>query len=677
MGLSPSKFCVTLIPIIAFILYAVLQVGWLAADERPAVEQRDFARVVHWGHVLRGDALGAVYPVTGDHVRHSPFLTVWTAPFLALFGCRLDVAVLSLLPFAALLMLAVYGIARRYVSSTAASIASLLALAFHHFAVVEPLYPAYAFLKEYKADFPLSALVAATFWGMLGLRDCASRRRIAAVALIAAVGMLTRVSFPIFVAVLATALWIDGIRDGATWKRIAYALALAACLAAPWYLFHAAGILRYFVEREVNPDWALHTGMPEFSTLANLLFYLRGIRNMISLPFIALGAMGLLLMLKRRSRGGGLVISGLLIMYGVLTILPGKSVRFVTPFLFLIAMPVAGIIDAMQTPFRRGAVGALILLLACSRMLCMNGVVPDAGGRGDRVLSEVAPMADDWSIGDILDDALRAKHGIGVLRIAVVPFLGHFRHDAFAQIATERDIRLRRESEWLIRGDAWEAELSRAEFLVTKSGSNGPELYSPHGVAVDRWLAGPEGSAFSVVGCYALPDGTEAILHQQEVSASQAWRMLPEGAGRTNVVAQFGDAIVLRAVESWREGGQLAVRCEWESMGRPKQDYRFFVQFRKGMRNAITKSFTPAAGALPTGVWTPGLRLIETYHIPLPQDDDTYESWIGWHRGLMRLPIQQAHAPIFWRALALRSTLLLSGNAPACDSSKDTIVPQI
>ena len=227
MRLPTSQIRTVLLLSAVFCLYASLQVVWLTVDDRAIVEERDFIRVAHWGHVLRRDALSGVYPSGGGYVRHSPLLALWTAPFLALFGCRADVAVMSLLPFAALLMVAVYQIASRYLSGAASAVAAVLVLAFHHFAVVEPFYPAYSFIKEYKADLPLSAVVAATCWAMLVLHERTSRRAIGLAALTMVVGMLTRISYPLYVAILAAALWVAGRRDRRAWVRIAVALGIA------------------------------------------------------------------------------------------------------------------------------------------------------------------------------------------------------------------------------------------------------------------------------------------------------------------------------------------------------------------------------------------------------------------------------------------------------------------
>ena len=668
MRLPTSQIRTVLLLSAVFCLYASLQVGWLTVDDRAIVEERDFIRVAHWGHVLCRDALSGVYPSGGGYVRHSPLLTLWTAPLLALFGCRADVAVLSLLPFAALLVLAVYQIALRYLSRATSAVAAVLVLSFHHFAVVEPFYPAYSFIKEYKADLPLSALVAATCWAMLVLHERASRRAIGLAVLTMVVGMLTRISYPLYVAILAAALWVEGRRDGRSWVRIAVALGIAFCAVSPWYLFHAAGIVRYFTERELNPSWALHTGMPEFMSTANLLFYARGLRNILSWPFLIVASLGLLLLLVRRARGIGFIVSGLLITYWILFLLPGKSIRFLAPCLFFVALVVAAPLDALRGAFCRHVAVTLMVTAACIRMLCMNGVVPGYDDISGISNAELRPVKDDWCVGRIFKDAVSAHQRGAVLRIAVVPFLGHFRHGSFEQEALEQGIRLRDESTWLIRGDAWREELKQADFLVTKSGANGPPLYAPHREDIDSWLKTESGAAFGVVGRYALPDGSEAVLRQQRIPPASEWRIHASGMS-TNVVARFGDAIVLRSVQSWREGDRVRIQCEWEATARPRRDYRFFVQLRKGRRNAETAGFVPARGAHPTGTWRPGLHLIETYEVLLPHDtgQEDYTVWCGLHRGARRLPISEYQGDVFRRAMRIGSTLLLPKEEPSCE----------
>ncbi|MBT3194122.1 MAG: hypothetical protein HN341_16380 [Verrucomicrobia bacterium] len=676
MVVQTSQFRVAAILLGALLLYAGLQTFWLVADERPAVELRDFERIAQSGHALRGDSLGKAYPSGSQHVRHSPLLSAWTVPFLATFGCTVDVAVLSLLPFALLLVVAAYQISLRYLSPLAAAVSAILVLAFHHFAVVEPLYPAYSFTKEFKPDLPLSALVAATCWGMLVLRERTSRRAIVVVGLTMAAGFLTRISFPVFVAILGVALWCDGMRKVAVWRRIAWAGVLAACVSAPWYLVNAPGVIRYFAEREVNVEWALHTGMPRFLSLDNLMFYVWGIRNMVSVLALAFAALGILCMYRKRSRGMRFSIAGLLIAYGVLTLLPGKSVRFMIPLLVLIALPIASLVDAERGRLRRGLAALILLLMAGFRMLCLNGVIPGYYDPSGIDPEELAPLASDWRVGDILDDAIEAKHDDSVLRIAVVPFVGHFRHDALVQAAIERGVRIRRESGWMMRGDAWMMELAEAEFLVTKSGANGPSLYVPYGADVERWLATPAGKVFAVLGRYALPDGSEATLYQRADPSVRGWSRLPEGEGGTEVLARFGDAIVLRSLKAWRERDHVCIRCEWEAERAPAKDYRLFIQLRTGLRSIRAEAFVPACGSLPTGLWQTGFRLEETYEIGIPENGLEYEIWIGWHRGWRRLSITDSCRPVFWRALGLGPILRLSDNALTCNSLERRVVPR-
>ncbi len=668
MRLSLSQTGTAALLIGVFCFYAILQIGWLAVDERPVVEDRDFIRVAHWGHVLRRDTLSGVYPPKAGYVRHSPLLTLWTAPVLAVFGCRADVAVLSLLPFAGFLMLALYQIARRYLSCAASVTAAVLVLAFHHFAVVEPLYPAYSFMKEYKADLPLSAIVAVTFWAMLMLHEHASRHAIEFAAITMALGMLTRISYPFYGAILAVALWAGGWRDRAFWIRIATAFGIALCVAAPWYLFHAGGVMRYFTERELNSAWAHHTGMPEFLSSENLLFYLRGLRNLLSWPFLVFSLLGLFLMLVRRARGTGFILSGLFVTYLVLLLLPGKSVRFLTPCLFLLALGAAAPLDMLRTVWLRRLAAAIIIAIACFRLLCMNGLVHGTVDVSGISSAELSPIANDWCVGDIFKDVVDAHHRDSVLRIAVVPFLGHFRHGSFMQEALEQGIRLRDESTWLIRGNAWREELEQADFLVTKTGDNGPALYAPHSKAINSWLESEQGKGFVLSGHYALPDGSNALLYHQRNRFAPQWTLLPERSS-TQVIAQFGDSILLRSVHMSRGADVLRIRCEWEATAKADRDYRFFIQLRRGSQNLVAESFVPARGSLPTGVWTSGLHLVETYEVPLSRvgDGTPYTIWCGFNRGFFRLPIAQSHQDVFLRAVNLGSSLLLPENAPPCE----------
>jgi hypothetical protein len=648
-----------------FSFFACLQILWLSIDRRPIVEERDFFIAARMSHDLTGSEIGRAYPDMQGFVRHSPLAPTWAALFLAVFGCRADIAVLSLLPFIWLLMWSVYRVSRSFCSEAAATACAVLVLCFHHFAVVEPLYPSYVFLSEFEISLPLSALVAATCWRLLAAFRDPSRKNVVILGLIMAAGMLTRIIYPVYVLILVAALWSEGFHDSRLWKCFARALPVGILLAAPWYLVHLDQILRYMLTRELSAGWALYTGMPDVFTLKNLTCYLDAAVDMLSWPFLALAIIGMSIKLWRKSPGRSFILSGLGLAYVILTLHWGKSIRFMAPCLLFLGLAAVQVVDLSGTPARRRFVAGILIVAACLRMVCMHGFCPGYRDVSGISADELRPSRDDWRVPDIMKDILAEHDNETLLRMTVVPFLGHFRHASFMQYAYEKGIRVEPDSGWRIRTDAWRDELGGSEFIITRIPEERDDPYSPHQQDCALWIRDHLGDTLHEVRRYDLLDGTMAVLYRND-RKEDGWVRL-EGPTTTNALATFNDSIVLSSLKQRVEGGTLVVQCEWKCLREPGREYRFFVQLRRKGRSVVDSSFVPGRGLLPITNWKPGFCLAETYRIPLSRGAGLgdLEIWAGWYRGLWRLKAKSAAFPVFLRAVHIGDTGVLSTNSAA------------
>lgn len=92
----------------------------------------------------------------------------------------------------------------------------------------------------------------------------------------------------------------------------------------------------------------------------------------------------------------------------------------------------------------------------------------------------------------------------------------------------------------------------------------------------------------------------------------------------------------------------MPLTLEWESLATTPTDYTVFVHVINADGQPAAQRDRPMAGFAPTHLWTPGLRLLDTYAIPLPLNiaPGRYEI----HAGLYtndggRLPVTQGVAP--------------------------------
>jgi 4-amino-4-deoxy-L-arabinose transferase-like glycosyltransferase len=648
---------------VVFALFALSQYLWLRWDQRPLVEEHHFIKAAHIAHALRGDAMGGEWPDYAHLVPYPPFVVHYSAAWLALFGCTADGAILTLLPFAGLLLWATWKVARYWLSPPAAFTATLLLLAFHHFAVIEPRFPPYTFLKSYLLDLPLSALVAATLYFLLALLRDPRPKYEWLLGLAVGLGALTKITYPLYLLIAGAALQAEGLRALPNWKRFRRPLLLAAAIAAPWYLRHLGDLWRYFAEREFQSDWAMQCGMPEIGSVTGWLYYQEKLRDIMTQPMVILTFMVVLVLVLSRRNGARLLGVGLTASYLILSCFYGKSERVMAPSLLYAALACGALVDLAPLAALRGAIAISLIGFAAYRMVWSHGWIAGFGPGAVRPpLFESAPVRQDWSLSRIMTDILRHREPTLLLRVGVVPYLGYFGHHALLQYAHEHNVRMAGDPGWRLRTPEWQAELERCEFILTKDGDNGLARFTPYAPEIERWVAARTNAPLSLLGLYPLPDGSTARLYRQTPVFS-SWQRIPAAAAPATQI-NFADRIRLSAWRLSREGRQVVLECDWRCAARIKREYRFFVQLRRGRRTLYDAIFQPGAGALPVDTWEPGMALRERYALTLPPEigPEALDVWIGWFRGYRRLPVRAAVAPVVLNAVRL-SRLALDNRA--------------
>lgn len=640
------------------LVFTAMQIAWLLVDQRMLVVERHFLAAAQIAHEWRHDNVGAQYPEHGSLSPYPPFLAYWSAPGLALFGVNGDVAALTLIPFAWLLLWGVWKTTRMFMPDLPAAATAALTLAFHHTMVMEPNYPAYPFMKEYLLDLPLSAFTAASLYMMLRLFDNSSLRHELGLGLTAGLGALTKVSFPLYLLILFAAAHIGVTSPRPSWRRWRLPLIIAAAIALPWYLLHAPDLFRAIVSRELNAGWAEECGMPHILSISGIAYAARIAQRLMSLPLALIAAAALIFAVIRKPKAWKFVLAGVLISQFSILFIWGKSERLTAPVIMFPAMALG---LAALMPKRRSvqnAIAALWIIAAFGRMFLMNGFVPPALLRAfpETVKAEIAPSKNDWAVREIIGEIEKQRDSSVLLKATVVPFLGHFRHASFQQMAGSRGLRMAQESEWLIRSPAWRSELEASEFIVTKTGSQGPARFAPNADAIAAWIMERENSSVRIIAEHTLPDGSIAALwhHERE---RPTWERITE-IKPANFLASFDNGIKLLGYEIKRKPDSLELRFQWWCESTPSQDARLFIQAREGYRNLTKQSYTPGAGLLPTALWKSTAGLDETYVLPLPENcrSGDHDVWIGWHRRGKRVPARDSIFPLFVKALCIGKT---------------------
>jgi 4-amino-4-deoxy-L-arabinose transferase-like glycosyltransferase len=222
--------------------------------------------------------------------KYPPLLFVATVPFQNWFGTGADQALLVNLLFSAVLLLSVYGLGRQLFSPQVGLWAAGLCLLFPRL---------YTNRIDYFMDFPMTALVAASFCCLTIWRDAKGRSAqwlwILACGFCFGAAILTKQSALFFL--LIPLLWVSiGSIKQRAWERllqVASGSLLTLAIVFPWV--RTNWIFQISAAFNSNIKSAANEGDPDLNTLDAWIYYWRDLPAAVSLPLLIVPLVGLVL----------------------------------------------------------------------------------------------------------------------------------------------------------------------------------------------------------------------------------------------------------------------------------------------------------------------------------------------------------------------------------------------
>jgi len=466
---------------------------------------------------------------------YPPLVYLVSVPLVLVFWPTADVLTGVNALFIGILLLSTFGIARAFGRRWAGLLAAFMV----------SMYPIiYGLARHYLLDIPLVAMVSLSIWLLVLTQGF--ERRIAAVlfGLALGLGVLTKWTLAVFVGgpLLVVIAQVFRKRSGCRLFNLALALALAAIVAAPWYLYNLSSVLGFL---KLQSMWARSEGDPLVGSWAAWLYYLRALANeQILLPFLLLSVAGLVLLLTaRQPRDAILLLLGWIVLpYAVFSIFINKDPRFTLP-----CLPAIGIMTAwglMQINSPKVKVGLIILTIlyaaiqftglswGLSRRL-PSGWLPSTvnvrvGAESMRVYAEGVHIAnpartEDWQAQNILHDMLRFERQRGskqLLVLTVLPNRPYFESNVFSYYALSEQLPIHVQS---VTGIMWvddaRQRVMNSDYVVAKTGDQGPAYtVQDAGQLTDELQdsASQLGRLFVLMREYPLPDGSVAKLYQRK-----------------------------------------------------------------------------------------------------------------------------------------------------------------
>jgi 4-amino-4-deoxy-L-arabinose transferase-like glycosyltransferase len=214
-------------------------------------------------------------------------------------------------------------------SMTMGVLASLLAVSYHFSAWL---------LHDAFLDYPLMAIVAASFALLIRAGDFLKLKDAALFAVAAGIGMMTKQTFAFFL--LMPAIYVTGrvlfSRNLKAIRNLALAGLLVLAISAIWYAPHLQEVIAIY---QVNREAAINENeAPLYSIMSNL-YYVHGIISpQIQLPFGFLFFGGLIYSLVRRRKESILLYLWLISGLVAFTMVANKDLRYTVPLLPAVAI---------------------------------------------------------------------------------------------------------------------------------------------------------------------------------------------------------------------------------------------------------------------------------------------------------------------------------------------------
>jgi len=482
---------------LGFAALALVAAVWFSLDRRPP--EWDYAN--HLEEAVRcaqGLVKGDWDAVLGHSAFYPPLVPC--AAGLVYLVVPTDIAAAAVVLVAALGigMLATYLLARPFVGETGAAMAALL-YGTAPFVVFS--------LLHFQLDLPLTAMVAL----MLVVARRADGLRQTGWALLGGItlglGMLVKPPFGLYVT--PALLWLlRGMRDGRGVLNGLLLLITGAGIALPWYGPRLFGLPTQVAWRSVSASESVHLDPQTWTALLRYIAWFPS-QFGVAAAVVFLGGLAVAIAQRRwwllTSLGGPFL---------VFELLRNKNMRYTLPLLPVVAVVAALGWRALPRPGRL----ALAVVLALVAVLQISvtafdrpraAVVP---GLGLPLGVASPPVRGDWPLRQILALIARNSGGQSVT-VSVVANHPFFSKSNFSYYAVREGLPFE-----FVR--AWDDTPLGIDYMVLKTGDVGPAWTEKKIRQVMMRMEDDDSLArvFPVIGQFALPDGSQAIVRARRLT---------------------------------------------------------------------------------------------------------------------------------------------------------------
>ncbi len=473
---------------------------WISLNQSPPLW--DIAghsnRSAYFAQLLSQGELGAIF---NFQTIYPPFTYLVTAFLFLIGGWSALIPALSLIPFLILFILATYSLAyslfqKRELALSAAALSLAYPLLAH-------------FTRIYDLDFPQVALTTAAIAALLKTKHLTERWWVIWSALLIALAILTKWTAVLFVAVPFVWELCAAIKNRVGWKKLLVNLAIGLgfilAIALPWYLVHGREIYNSSIATRNN---IFSVPFENLWSWGNLSFYadqtIRGITWPLAIAFIV----GLICLGWKYKKQFWYLLAAIMLPYLFLTFaLYSKESRYFLPiFPFLAIVTVAiflvwrnklcliggAVLAAVSTVFWLQTSFGLPIISPTAqtdwKLATTYGLQKVTADKP--YFGFTYPTRYQSNVPEIIDTLKQEIESTATpgqtIKVAVVPnsiFLSGQPLEFYSRLngLNEPNGKYRLDFSYSskVRGADWRDQIVQADYLITKTGDQGPLVWGP------------------------------------------------------------------------------------------------------------------------------------------------------------------------------------------------------
>lgn len=613
---------------------------------------------------------------------HAPLVSVLPLPLYLTIGISEDKTLIVNMIAFAILLVSIYKIGERLISASVGALAVFLV----------SMYPVvFGLSRIFLVECALIAVVTLSIYLLLLTEGFTKRRESIWSGIVLGLGMLTKVFFPIFmfgpimvVLYYTVQGWLqshrpsDAVGKSARWSKwvnLSICAAVAFIIASVWYIPNMASVISRSLSVSYGEVAKLY-GPDNPLTLTALVSYF------ILFSSYDISFLGLIILLisflalvsgwfsrsfpqqvnqtTSKTSAFWLLLSWIIVPYVIFSTAPNQDLKHISPIVPAMALLSAwGVLAIKQRVIKL----ALIAVLALGGLLQFFGVSYGVSGLPKNVTwkpplvqapqlalfwqsrtyaenpHSYVPSQENWGIQAILEYIERINQREKAGRAAVVgivPSYPTFEINAFMYYALRQKMPF--SCIWVAPSEEpreidYRSNLLTCDFVVVKSGYQGPAFANRYNNRIFDLLEDPTFGFIEAPQKFDLPDGSQAAIFFQQgpVLTSKLTPQFPTSVNFVNKIELLG--YDLSKVESGDQGAKFHITYYWKCLDRMDQDYRIFVHITesKGDQIVAQQDHYPVHGRYSTSQWQKGEMIRESYEFSVPSDvpRGTYAIRIG------------------------------------------------